>query len=378
VVRVLYVTDRLSMRGGADQHLLQVIDSTVANGAEVTVACGRVEGEVHVPGGVEVVRVRGLESQVPAAHHLDGLEELVSDCDAIHAQNVMNPVPLQRTVETGRVIVTIQDHRVFCPGMGRSLPDGGRCSVPMSDRACAVCLTDERYRDRVLALTRARLQALDGARIIALSQYMAAELEAAGLADIEVVPPWIDIGPPRDSAGDGFLVGGRMVSHKAPKDAVRAWELARSGLPLRVAGAGPLESELVNTELLGWIAPQRLRKQLRRARALLFPSFWQEPFGILGIQALAEGTPVIVADSGGTADWSDAGCIRVPPGDVASMADAIRQLEENPDRALELGRRGREMVAERFARSVIEPRLLGLYVSRLPGRTGWLSRLESS
>jgi glycosyltransferase involved in cell wall biosynthesis len=196
---------------------------------------------------------------------------------------------------------------------------------------------------------------------------MAAELESAGLPGAEVLPPWIEVGPERDDAGDGFLVGGRLVRHKGVRDAVRAWHLAGTGLPLRVAGDGPLADDLAGTEPLGWLSPVRLRQQLRRARALLFPSVWQEPLGILALEALAEGTPVIVANVGGTTDWSDAGCVRVLPGDVEAMAEALRRLADDPEAALELGQQGREMVADRYARATIEPRLHALYAKVVAG-----------
>ena len=44
---------------------------------------------------------------------------------------------------------------------------------------------------------------------------------------------------------------------------------------------------------------------------------------MLGVEALAEGTPVVVSDTGGTREWSDAGCVPVRGGDVSAMAGAI-------------------------------------------------------
>ena len=43
--------------------------------------------------------------------------------DVVHVQNVMNPTALTRLVSSGRAVVTVQDHRVFCPGPGRTPPD---------------------------------------------------------------------------------------------------------------------------------------------------------------------------------------------------------------------------------------------------------------
>jgi glycosyltransferase involved in cell wall biosynthesis len=231
----------------------------------------------------------------------------------------------------------------------------------MSNIVCRECLPDDAYRDRMLSVTRERREALEGARIIVLSRYMASELEAIGLTNVEVVPPWFEPGRMRRAPGISFLLGGRLVAHKAPVDAVRAWRRAGCKLPLRVAGSGPLETELEGALLLGWLSREELVQELRRARALIFPSFWQEPFGMLGVESLAQGTPVIVTDSGGTLDWSETGCIRVPTGDVAGLVSGIQRLTDDPGFATQLGQEGRQMVVDRFSRTVIEPRLRALY-----------------
>lgn len=360
-MRILYVTDRLGGRGGADLHLLQVIRSAAAAAHRVTVVCGGVRREPELPDGVEVRRVRGLAKAVASTARLAGLTELLGDADVVHVQNVMNPVAIAAAVATGRAVVTVQDHRSFCPGPGKTMPDGAACRRRMSDEECAKCLPDRDYRVRMLELTRARKEALEGARLVTLSRFMAAELAQEGLAGAAVVPPWFAVGPEPDNPGDGFLVGGRLVRHKGVLNAVSAWRRADTGLPLRVAGEGPLADQLMGSELLGWLPPRRLREELRRARALLFPSRWQEPLGILALETLAQGTPVIVADVGGTVDWSDTGCVRVSPGDIGAMADALRRLASRPETALELGRQGRVMVARRFNRAAIEPRLHALY-----------------
>ena len=82
---------------------------------------------------------------------------------------------------------------------------------------------------------------------------------------------------------------------------------------------------------------------------------------MLGVEALAQGTPVLVAAGGGTSDWSARGCVRVVPGDVPRMAAAIEELAADPERAAELGRQGQVFVRERFARAPLVKALLDLY-----------------
>lgn len=360
-MRLLYLADRLSLAGGADHHLRQVMRAAVAAGHGVTLACGRAEAGVEPPADVTVVRVRGLASAVASRTRLAALDGLLAGADVIHAQNLMNPVALARATATGRAVVTVQDHRVFCPGMGRTLPSGEPCTVPFALRACATCLPDEGYRRATVELTRRRLDALRGARLVVLSAYMAGELAGHGL-EAEVLPPWVETAPQaRTDAGRGFLLGGRLVAHKGVLEGWRAWRRAATGEPLVVAGSGPLEARLEGTDRRGWLDHSELAALLGGARALIFPGRWQEPFGILAVQALALGTPVITSATGGAEAWADVGCVRCPPGDETAMATAIAALAADPGQALALGEAGRQMVAERFSRERLEPRLLALY-----------------
>ncbi len=366
-MRLLFLADRLSTRGGADLHLLQMIASARRAGADVTLGVGRLDGDVRVPEGVVVERVRGLASAVATRSGLRGLAGRVGAADVVHLQNVMNPAAVTRAVVPGRTLATIQDHRILCPGPGRTLPDGRRCTFAMGPGPCAECLGDATYRARMLDLTAARQRALHDARLIVLSRYMAGELAEIGRRS-EVLPPWVTPGPGRRRAGSTVLLAGRLVAHKQPEAAVAAWRGAGRPLPLRVAGDGPADVAAEDVATLGWLDHERLVTELRQARVLLFPARWQEPFGIVGVEALAQGTPVVVSDVGGTRDWSDHGCLRVDPGDVEAMSTAIRTLTDDPGRALELGRQGQCAVARRFARDDLEPRLWRLWEMASAGR----------
>jgi glycosyltransferase involved in cell wall biosynthesis len=360
-VRLLYLTDRLSDRGGADNHLAQVINAVHHRGHVVSIGCGRVEGDPRVATGIDRRRLRGLASRVDSTAGLGGLDELAAAADVIHIHNVMNPAALAIGAGSGRAVVTIQDHRFFCPGPGKTLPDGRRCESAMADRTCDACIEDPGYRSSTLELTARRMAAVRSAPKIVLSRYMANELEAAGERDVEVIPPWAEPGVGRRGAGRCFVLAGRLVAHKGVLDGWRAWDEAGRPCPLVVAGEGPLADVMEGAERRGWLRHDSLMRLLDDARALLFPARWQEPFGILGIEALARGAPVIIAESGGTPDWSEAGCIRVPAGDVSAMAAAVRRLADSPETAVELGRSGRRMVAERFTQDSILPMIERVY-----------------
>ena len=68
------------------------------------------------------------------------------------------------------------------------------------------------------------------------------------------------------------------------------------------------------------------------ADVALFPVLWQEPFGIVPLEAMACGTPVVATGTGGSASFLADGdnCLLVPPGDPAALAAAVRRLGGDP------------------------------------------------
>ncbi len=333
----------------------------LAVGHEVTIAAGRVE-TTDAP--CTAVTVRGLAKPVASTARLGRLAPLLAAADVVHVQNVMNPTALAQLVATQRAVVTVQDHRVFCPGPGRTLPDGLVCAAPMGDDICEICLPERDYRARVLALTATRRDALRGAHLVVLSRYMAAELEAAGLSGAHVIPPPVTLGPPRREPGRAFLLAGRLVGHKAPDLALSAWRAAGAPLPLRVVGNGTVpDAGGPAFTRLAHVPRAALAGLMRTARALLLPGRWQEPFGMVGLEALAQGCPVVARHSGGVADWATAGVLRAQT--PRQMSDAIRRLADDPGFALALGQAGQAAAARWPSASALRHRLEAVYAAAM-------------
>jgi glycosyltransferase involved in cell wall biosynthesis len=137
-----------------------------------------------------------------------------------------------------------------------------------------------------------------------------------------------------------------------------------------VAGSGPLAPSMTGAVFLGWLDPRQMRAELRRARAVVFASRWQEPFGIVGVEALAEGTPVILVPTGGTMEWGGRGCLQV---ERSELSRAIRALAADARRAVDLGRAGQTAVGELYSRGELEARLWRIYAdvaAQLPSGVG--------
>jgi glycosyltransferase involved in cell wall biosynthesis len=304
-----------------------VIRAQHEEGHEVRLAVGAHEGRVPPPCSVEIVPCLASRDRSDAAE-LDAVASAFA-ADVIHVHTVVNPAVLEWAAARGAVM-TVQDHRYFCPTRGKWTAAGRVCGEPMSPGACAACFDDEDYFRDVYVLTAARLAAVRRMRTtIVLSHYMKAELRAAGVPEerIAVVPPFVH-GLDLEAQADGppcVLFVGRLSPTKGPIEAALAWRLSGLDLPMVVAGAGAMRQGLEKrgAEVLGWLDHGRLSAVYRRARVMIMPSRWQEPFGIAGLEALTMGTPVVAWESGGVGEWHPGEGV-VPWGDVAALAIALR------------------------------------------------------
>jgi glycosyltransferase involved in cell wall biosynthesis len=186
-----------------------------------------------------------------------------------------------------------------------------------------------------------------------------------------VVPPFLNFqvtGPPPSSNRIALFVG-RLEEIKGTKLLPEIAGLLPNGAKLMVVGDGELKDELqqavadgeLKDRLLfrGRLNGEELLRAYSDARVIIFPSIWQEPFGRVGIEALAMGRPVVAFDVGGVRDWLTHGetGFLVPRGDVQKMAEFASLLLENGDLASKMGRKGHERARTLFDREQAVSRL---------------------
>jgi len=93
----------------------------------------------------------------------------------------------------------------------------------------------------------------------------------------------------------------------------------------------------------------------RRSMIGLVPSTWAEPFGIVALEAMIYGRPVIASDVGGLSDIvrdNETG-ILIPPDDVQALRQAMARLIADPDLRQRMGAAGKQHVRNYFASSVV-------------------------
>ena len=171
---------------------------------------------------------------------------------------------------------------------------------------------------------------------VANSRFIAARIERVYGRDANVVHPPVDLDRYNlDGAGgtDGreyYLFLSELVPYKRADLAVSAF--AKLDFPLKVAGSGSEKARLEematdNVQLLGRVSDEDLPDLYRGARALIFPA--EEDFGIVPVEAMACGTPVIAYARGGALDSVRGGKTGVffEEQTVDSLRNAVREFE---------------------------------------------------
>ena len=157
--------------------------------------------------------------------------------------------------------------------------------------------------------------------------------------------------------GGGYLVFvGRMAPEKAPDLAIATARAA--GLPLRLAGIVEdrhrdfFEAKVIaacssDVEYLGPLSRNDLWRLLGDAHALVMPLRWHEPFGLVAVESLATGTPVVAWRMGALPEIIDDGVSGFLVGDVAEAVGSV-ELVGDLDRAT-----CRRVAETRFSDSVM-------------------------
>lgn len=184
---------------------------------------------------------------------------------------------------------------------------------------------------QVLGRTRARPQV---ARFIAPSQTVRDLHIAAGFdpADIELVEhgiadPGSRVSAP--SASRRVVWIGRLAPGKGIDGLLRAWrDHAPDGFELDVLGDGPLRDQIIpvlprGVRLHGHVDRATVLETLRSASAFVFTSEWEEPFGLVLLEAMAAGTPIVAFSTADTERIVGVGGRYLPVGDHIGLLRSL-------------------------------------------------------
>jgi glycosyltransferase involved in cell wall biosynthesis len=316
--------------------------------------------------------------------------------DVVHVHNVfplLSPAVLASCADAGvPAVATLHNYTQVCPP-GTLQRDGRPCTecvgstpLPAVRHGCyrssrlatvplAVSLSVNRRRwwsgvDRFFCISTAQREVL-----------VRAGMPAERLAVKHNFVP--DPGTCRAGDGEHLLYLGRLAEAKGVRLLMAAWdEIAAEGgvgVPLVIAGAGPLEQEVTawaagrdDVRYAGLYDTAECRQAIARSVALVAPSTWLEAFGLVVVEAMAAGVPAVAAGHGAFVELVEDGVTGLlhRPGEAASLASCLRRITAEPDRNRDMGRAARRRYEQDFSPSVGLEHLVEGYRTAIAGRSG--------
>ncbi|MHB1653829.1 MAG: glycosyltransferase family 4 protein [Desulfitobacteriaceae bacterium] len=337
-MRVLSLTNEFEEEhfGGAGTAVTGMVHVLAEKGVQQVVVVPRSDGQapawIRRGGNLEVL---GLPRALPffgrlglinATYVLSLFPELSASWDLIHIQAI-NFAPLAYTLSGDRIPILYSVHSL----LRDELDDDGQAELhaqfAIQDDLCHRC-------QRIHLLSASQRDSL-AARF---PQYLQ-KMEVLPLGFSGSFRPW------RGESSQDFLYVGRLVPYKGIEDLLKALVLAKKRgrlFHLDVVGKGS-DGYMAHLIVLlktwhlggqvrfhGWENPQKVRYWLESSGILVIPS-QREAYGLVALEGMAAGIPLIVSRAGGLAELLDRSCaLTFEAGNVKQLTQAMTEARSNP------------------------------------------------
>jgi len=342
-VRVCLVTPYdLAADGGVNRHVTSLAAALRRLGDDVRVlgpcsgaapaGCDGVRGVVPVPANGSVARIGLLARLADTRAYL-----AAHDFDVVHVHEPIVPGPVRHAVKTARAPVVATFH----------------------------CYSE---RDGLAAKLVRRLGALRLRRLaggIAVSDHAAGYAAHIFSGPIEIIPNGVDV--------SRFAVRARAHRRPAAGDPLRMLFVGRHGEPrkglpvlleaaarlrargiaceLHVVGEGPGDrpgelARRANARFAGRVDDAELARRYAESDVFCAPSLGGESFGMVLIEAMAAGCPVVASDIPGYRLAAAGAALLVPPGDAPALAAALERVSGSADLRARMSEAGMRRSAE--------------------------------
>ncbi len=386
---VLMVTPLWSRHGGVATHVQASAAALGARGITVTVLAAQVEPDPPAPGVTVFHCADLLNTEISPSARLGEIRP--GSPDAVHFHQFDDPVMVRSLRAQAPVVISAHGYTActsgvyyFRPGQECTRAHGTGCIPNLLARGCAH-MRNPRPLPKAYRRAGRGLEALRAADLaIAYSSAVDRHLAANRIARRTVVPLFTTMPASHGSGHAGrrrVVFAGRVVAAKGLRTLIRAArevdaEFVICGEGWQLEAMRRLARRLEVQERVsfrGWLPAEQLAEELANASVVVMPSLWPEPFGLVGIEALAAGRPVVASATGGIGDWLVDGVsgVCVPPGDPRELARALNALLADPSRQQAMGAAGQRMVAQRFSTERHVEALIAAYAQ---ARATWASR----
>jgi glycosyltransferase involved in cell wall biosynthesis len=408
-MRILMLAQFYAPVVGGEERMTETLAVSLARrGHDVAVATLRQQDRpaFEERDGVRVHRVGGIAQRLPflfsdsgRRHHppapdpetVLALRRVIAAerPEVVHGHNWMalSYLPLRRAGASAAYLLSLHDYSLICANK-RLMRRGSPCSGP-GPLKCLRCAAD--WYGAAGGPPVALATMLSGAvQRRAVDLFLPVSREVArrcgldsGRAPYEIVPNFLIDQPPQSAEaelaglppGEFVLYVGDVAADKGVATLLAAHAQLPAGTQLALIGR-VVEPELIAGEhpavtALGMLGHDAVMAAWRRATVAVVPSIAGETFGLVALEAMACGVPVVASNVGGLPEvlGSDGG-ILVEAGDPSALAGALGRLLADVRERERLGAAGSRRAAERFTAAAVLPSVEAAYQRALAGRAG--------
>lgn len=379
LMRLLLINNAAKyVNGGANRVVVETLEGLHRRG--VTVGCVYHSYDATVQPGIWTRKVAGYRPREEMTRELlSAIEDFQPDVIQCHSAEML--ATYRDWVPRYAVSQFVHDQSWYCSGgnrVSRNLtpcrrPHGISCLMWHVVDGCNGRNPWGNYLRWMQTRRQAVLHAFPHLRIQVASRFM-----ARGFLENRYPPERIDViplysGPPGATGAvePGLVVlPSRLVFHKGVHVLIEALSLLRDvRWRLVVPGDGPERPALLEqarrlgvaerVELPGELHPDAVAHWYARAQVVAFPVLREEPFGLVGTEALSYGKPIVAFAGGAVEEWLWPGetGLQVETKTAAAFSVALGELLRNPDRCTAMGAAARRRHA-RFTLDAYLGRLL--------------------
>ena len=381
-MHILWINEHAALVGGCERYIQDTVRLMNEKNIRSTLL-------YDVAGKTDAEWLSIFDAAFPQVDLLRQITEIKPDIIYIHRLD--HVAPLQKIIETQIPAVRFyHDHKLFCLREHKYTAIGNVTCTRKSGWICYPCLGFINKSTRwpgieircVNKLIEEQRQNQNLTAFITGSRYMAEHIQLHGFDPEKTftIPLFSQVpimDPSIQRENDLLLFVGQLNTGKGLDILLQALHQTNRTCRLVVAGAGNQENlykelskkyDLADQiHFAGKLTMQELHTYYQKATVLVFPSRAPETFGLVGIEAMSYGLPVIASHVGGIEEWLTDGetgyffSVSKP----SELADKINIVLDDPAAARKMGEIARTRFLEQFQPEYHVERLIALFESLL-------------
>ena len=352
-MKVLLLTDWNLLPGGAESYIIQLKDALTEAGEEVQLLTADVSTQArqfadHLAPAFDNVAAKSLlqiNNPFAAATVRNAVRAFQPQLALVNMFALyLSPSAIFALGEIPYILL-VSDYKCICPLGHRLLPDNSVCHQPVGI-AClrSHCLSLPHWLRDQMRYRRIGEVVRRAAAVVSTSDSLRDSLAEQGIDSQRVYlfsDPPDSLLPRLPASAPLFLYVGRLDLEKGVDTLLHAFAICHESVTesrLRIIGRGELRPSLErlasrlgvqdSVVFCGWLEPMEINHELSQAWALVAPSRWPEPFGLVALEAIFRGVPAVVPALGGFAETVEHGVtgLQFPAGDIKALAAQMRSL----------------------------------------------------